>query len=406
MNHAQAIAEAAKTYDSFYLYDEAGIVSQCARLKAAFPEASLLYSMKTNPDKRILKTVFSKGIGADAASAGEVALALEAGLTKDEIYYSAPGKSMRDIEQTIDCAHIIADSLDEILRIESVAAKKDIPIQIGLRINPNFSFTGETGAPSKFGVDEDRAIAFLQKYKSRFVTVTGLHVHLRSQELHAPVLARYHKKLLALAVRFEKEAGLHLSYVNLGSGIGIPYAPADKPLDVETLGAETCEAIREFHLQYPDIRFFIETGRYLAGPNGVYVTKVLDRKISHGKTFVILKSTLNGFVRPSLAKLVEHASADGTPAACEPLYTGKDSFGFTAFGKEDVVHETVTLVGNLCTAADVIAENIDLPVLECGDLVVISNAGSYAAVLSPMQFSHQDIPAQLFLDANGNFAEA
>lgn len=401
----QAILKAAKTHDCFYLYDEAGIVSQCGALREAFPEASLLCSVKANPNPRVLACIFSQGIGADAASVGEVRLARRMGLSPEQIYFSAPGKTAQDIRATIDQAHLIADSLDEILRIEAAAAERNCPVCIGLRINPAFSFSGETGAPSKFGVDEEQALSFLREFHSPFVSVAGIHVHLRSQERSASALARYHEKILALAGRIISEAGANLNYVNLGSGIGISYAADDQPLDLAALGAKTCEAIRAFRQIHPGVSVLLESGRYLVGPNGVYVTTVLDRKISYGKTFVILKNTLNGFLRPSLARLIEREAADQAPFAAEPLYTGPGSFRFAAPGS-CAPTETVTLVGNLCTAADVIAEGIELPRLSCGDLVAISHAGAYAAVLSPMQFSQQEKPAELFLCADGTIEEA
>ncbi len=131
-----------------------------------------------------------------------------------------------------------------------------------------------------------------------------------------------------------------------------------------------------------------------------YVTKVIDRKLSQGKTFIILKNTMNGFVRPSLARLVAHYSTETSPAGSEPFFSGADAFQFIAL-KEGKCNEYVTLAGNLCTATDVIAENILMPHLEYGDLVVVSNAGAYAAVLSPMQFSLQERPAELFVTKDG-----
>ena len=405
MTRTDAILEAAKTHDCFYLYDEAGILAQCRALREAFPETELLYSIKANPHPQVLRAIFSQGFGADAASMGEVTIARQAGLAAENIYYSAPGKTTRDLKAAIGSAHLIADSLHEIRRIEEIAAENGQPVEIGLRINPDFSFTGETGLASKFGVDEEQAISFLRQFHSPFVSVTGFHVHLRSQERSAAVLARYHKRLLTLAARFITEAWVNLSYVNLGSGIGISYAKEDEPVDLAFLGAETGKAIRAFHRELPDVRVLLETGRFLTGANGVYVTTVLDRKISHGKTFVILKNTLNGFLRPSLACLLER-TAKGEAMSAEPLYTGKNAFPISVPGKcAEAETETVTLAGNLCTAADVIAENIELPKLSCGDTIAISNAGAYAASLSPMQFSHQEQPTELFLRADGTLAE-
>lgn len=132
----------------------------------------------------------------------------------------------------------------------------------------------------------------------------------------------------------------------------------------------------------------------------MYVTTVLDKKISYGKTYIIVKNTLNGFIRPSMARMVEKYASEILPEPSEPLFTCKDAFEFITL-KENIDMEKVTLVGNLCTATDSIVEDINLSRLECGDVIIITNAGSYAAVLSPMQFSSQEKPVELFMTKNG-----
>ena len=149
----------------------------------------------------------------------------------------------------------------------------------------------------------------------------------------------------------------------------------------------------------------METGRYVVGKSGHYVVKVLDRKESMGTTFIILSNTLNGFIRPSLGQLVMGYAKDADPAGSEPLFTNRDAFQFIALTDERK-QETVTLVGNLCTAADVIAKDISMPRLKQGDVIAITNAGSYGAVLSPMQFSSQTPPQQLLLRCDGTVVDA
>lgn len=400
------IEEVSKVHDSFYVYDETKIVTQINALKEAFPSAIFLYSVKCNPNKHVLKAIFSQGFGADAASVNEVLMAVEAGLKKDEIYFSAPGKTQADIEKTIDRAVIIADSLSEIGRIEAVATKKGISVNIGVRINPNFQFRrDDAGCPSKFGIDEEQVVSYLHNHHSLNVRVTGIHVHVRSQELDASVLKRYHKNIMAMADKIQEDCGIELEYINMGSGIGVPYSDQDLPLDLKELGAAAESEMRAFKEKHPNVKFMIESGRYVVCQSGTYVTKVLDRKTSHGKTYLIVKNTLNGFVRPSLERLVAHYT-EGRPAfSSEPLFTQLNAFRISAskggIRGEDDVEENVTIVGNLCTATDVIAEGIRLPKLECGDVIMISNAGAYGAVLSPMQFSSQDKPVEVFLNDEG-----
>ena len=142
------------------------------------------------------------------------------------------------------------------------------------------------------------------------------------------------------------------------------------------------------------------------GKSGIYVTKVMDRKVSCGKTYLILKNTLNGFIRPSLARLVcsYGGAANGCPAPGEPRFTGGAASEIRTLKEDGAEKETVTLVGNVCTAADVAAENVTMPRLDVGDVVIFTNAGSYGAVLSPAQFSSQERPAEVFLRESGEVA--
>ena len=396
----KTIEQCAQQSDAFYLYDERILQNQMDTLTSAFPDVQFLYSMKCNADRRVTASIFSQGFGADAASVGEVEQAVALGKAKDAIYFSAPGKTREDIARTIQSAVLIADSLDEIARIQEVASNMQLVAEIGVRINPNFSFDGSAGAASKFGIDEDLALQFLQENPYDHVRVTGLHVHLRSQSLDADALAFYYKNILALAERIEQKTNTSLAYVNLGSGIGIPYRMDEQALDIEKLSLSLNQAIADFHAALPQTRILMETGRFLVGKAGVYVTQVLDRKVSHGKTFVILKNTLNGFIRPSMACLIEHYDTSEHPASYEPFYTSRNAFQFIPL-KEAAPCEKVNLVGNLCTSTDMIAEDILMPHLEAGDFIVMTNAGAYAAVLSPMQFASQSAPTAFFVDVHG-----
>lgn len=404
VNLKDIIVEQAKSYDSFYLYDEEGVVKSTDALKESFPNVKFLYSIKSNPNRNVVNRIFQQGFGSDAASLGEVLLSRELGLDPDEIYYSAPGKSVGDIREALDKSIIIADSIDEIMRIDKISKELGRVTEIGVRINPDFSFTGDGGSPSKFGIDEDQIYDFLADNDCENIKVNGIHVHLRSQELDANVLEQYYEKMFALAEDFKVKTNSELAYVNMGSGIGIQYSLDDSPLDIGHLGKFINEKLHSFSADNPNTKIIIEVGRYAIGKNGYYVTKVLDRKVSHGTTFIILKNTLNGFIRPSIANLVGKYSPDENPVASEPLFTSLDAFQFLTL-KGDEEREKVTLVGNLCTGIDVIANDIMMPKLECDDIVYMTNAGSYAAVLTPMQFSSQERPVELFVKMNGEVVE-
>lgn len=394
----------AEQHESFYLYDGRMIMENIAALQESFEGVRFLYSVKANPHPGVLKRIIEEGVGVDAASLREVMLGKENGLDAGDIYYSAPGKSLRDIDAALRCSTMIADSPAEVERIQAIAEGHGIVACIGIRLNPDFSFDGEGGAANKFGIDEQEAFRLLPVWKGhKNIRICGIHVHSRSQELRGELIADYYGRMFKLALRFQSALGHELDFINMGSGIGIPYAEQDSPVDVKLLGASMSALIGQYRARLPKAEILVESGRFLVGKAGVYATHVMDKKISHGKTFVLLANTLGGFVRPSIAQMVESYTQDERPNGCEPLYTGRGSFGFIPLTD---THETeaVTVTGSLCTGTDVIAKDITLPRLECGDVFVITNAGSYAASVSPMQFASLEPPAQIFVSEYGELS--
>ena len=388
------ICEISQKYDSFYLYDEKIIKNSISNLRKVFLEIEFLYSVKCNSNVNVLKSIFSEGFGADAASLAEVLMVRKLDLDKNKIYYSAPGKTSKDIEIAINESNLIADSIEEIRRINMVSENLNKVTEIGVRLNPDFS-----GKASKFGVDEDIFYDFLQNNSCQNIKIVGVHVHLKSQELNVETLANYYKNMFLLVEKVQNTLSYKLKYVNMGSGMGIQYSKSDVPLDLDRLKNLVKDNLSEFKKHNPDITIFIETGRYVTAKSGFYIMKVLDKKVSYGTTYLILKNTLNGFIKPSVIKLVSKYEKEN-PVSWEPLFTSKDAFEILTFKEETDKKEKVTLVGNLCTATDVIAEDIVLPSMDCGDVIVINNAGSYAAVLSPMQFSSQEKPVEVFLSVD------
>lgn len=384
------ILSKAKDHDSFYIYDGKAIGERAELLKAAFPGVEFLYSVKCNPFPEVVRTLANHDFGMDAASIQEVELAIRAGIPGGNIFYSAPGKTISAIRKALRRSMIIADSLSEITRISQVVRAE--PLETGIRVNPDFSMDGDEGMPSKFGIDEKEVLHFLKDDVPENLRITGLHVHLKSQVLDEEKLLHYYDKLLDMASKFAPYMR-KFSFLNLGSGIGIPYGE-ENPLDIRSLGQKLAGKISLFHEKFPETRLLIETGRYVTGPAGIYVTKVVDRKVSHGKTFLILADTLNGFLRPSMGEIVRKYGGENAPGS-EPLFTKTHAFPIRTLKNGDL--ETVTLAGSLCTASDMAAEDISLPHLEIGDPVIFENAGAYGATLSPFAFSSKEKPAEYFV---------
>jgi diaminopimelate decarboxylase len=347
----------------------------------------------------VLDTVFGQGFGADAASVGEVDSAEARGVPREMIYFSAPARTEAELRAAWGRCVLVADSLREVALIARIAAEKGETAEIGVRINPDFTFSDETGVPSKFGIDEEA----LWKADLSGVRVVGIHVHAKSQELSVAVLARYYENMFRLVDRVQKRLNVRLRFANFGSGLGIPFAPGETDLDVETLGRQFQLMAATCRTAWPDLQILLESGRYVSGPSGTYVTRVLDKKVSHGKTFLLVHDTLNGFARPAIAQMVRGFTDN--PFPCEPLFTHVDATALLPLTDREET-ETVTIGGNLCTAADIIAKDVTLPRLEVGDGLAMTNAGCYAAVLAPMQFAALTPPAQLFLTAEGRVEPA
>lgn len=388
--YRKEILEIAQGHDSFYIYDGAVVSKNIDRLKDNFHGIEFFYSVKCNPFLDVVRAVFNQGLGADCASLGEVEAATGLGVPREKVHFSAPGKSDMDIEESLEKATIICDSIDEVRRTNRIAENKAMSVDIGIRINPAVDFYGGPGIPSKFGIDEAQyfvAAGELRKLKN--VKIVGFHVHQVSQELDWHIIKEYHSRVFSLGCRLGDTIEGDFKFINLGSGIGIPYGEDDTEVDVDLLGRATSQMAEDFHRENPGTRIIIETGRYIVGKAGTYITRVMDKKESLDKVYVILKNTLNGFARPALANVMSgHAR--------EPLFTGKNAFAISAITESQTL-EKVTLAGNLCTSADIIAEDIVLPRLKPGDLVIINNAGAYGATLSPMEFSMSKKPVEFYI---------
>lgn len=400
MLNEELIRKYAAAHESCYLYSQKEINASLKALKTAFPHNPFLYSVKCNPESQVLDTIFSAGLGADTASTKETLIALEHGLPPEKIYFSAPGKTSNDIECCLGKCILTADSLNEIKLINRIAAAKSLKATIGVRLNPAFAGSDGKCAPSKFGIDEPEFIkAIPDLLELRNVSIIGLHIHVKSQRLENADITRYWRSCAALFGRVQKKLPTPMTFLNVGSGIGVPYSSQQKAPDLEALGKSMTTITAKLHETWPDLTVFIESGRFITCKAGTYLTHVTDNKVSAGTNFLILADTLNGFVRPSMA-IMASDFAQGAVPACEPMVSGGAAFEFTAYTQipsspNDT--EVVTICGSLCTGADVVARNITLPRMLPGDIVTINNAGAYAQVLTPSQFASRLPPAEILV---------
>lgn len=380
----------------FYLYDGTVLSEQAARLRETFSGFDILFSVKANPFPPLLQKIAALGIGADAASAKEVALALDAGIPAEDIYYSCPAPTHEDLAQVIGHCHIIADSFHVLSLLEEAAACRGRKLAVGLRLHPACTMDGSPQQPSKFGIEEGQLWA-MPHFKEAFphLTIDGLHVHLRSQVLDAALLGNYYDQVMALAVRLQDFLGEKLEYINFGGGVGKVYDPEKQtPLDRELLQKAIADAKKKYEKDL-SARLLLESGRFLACDCGTYVTEIVDIKEACGKTYYIVKNGANGFFKPVLRQLL--LSAGGSNVSLEPFVTEDDSYDIHVLSESGET-ETVDIVGHLCSGADVMAKDVLVKKGKIGDLVTFNHAGSYAYSLAPLLFASQPMPKQFFID--------
>ncbi len=395
----------------FFLYDEGGIAAQWRLLSETLPDFTILYSIKTNPHLDICRFMRNRGAGIDAASAGEVQKALAAGFAPRDVFYSAPGKSESALSFGMESSVIVADSYGELERLDLLAAESGRVLDVGLRINPALSFSQsawpevQPGVSAKFGVDEESLEGRRDYFRALSnLRIRGIHVFLRSQVLSHQAIALSFRHIFALARRCGEYFGQEQDFINFGGGFGVAIGDWRSPLDVKALGAEIRLLVGREKAHLPQgVRLYVESGRFLVGKAGLFVTRVEDVKISRGVTWVIVPGALNGFFRPALMNMLNGMPGEPLPPM-EPLYSNGSAHRVSlphADGREGRPVRKVTVAGCLCTSLDVLAKDVLLPDPRVGDILAVDNAGAYAATLSPYAFASFERPAELYVDEQG-----
>ncbi len=366
------------------IYDSERIALQVKRFGAAFPEVALHYAIKANPYAPLLEVMAGLVDGFDVASVGELGKVAHLGLP---ISFAGPGKRDQELETAIRAGITInLESEGEVERALAICGREGLSGKLAIRVNPPFGLKGSGqkmgGLPSQFGVDHDRAPALIRRIVEAGAEWRGLHIFAGSQALHSDALIDLQRETVALAASIAEEAGHAPPHVNLGGGFGIPYFGKDEPLDVEAVGAALVKTLAERHKILAQTGFAIELGRWLVGEAGVYLTRIVDRKESRGKTFLITDGGLQHQLAASgnFGQLLRR----NYPVAIA-----------SRFGAEP--EEEATIVGCLCTPLDLLADEAMLPRAEVGDLVAIFCAGAYGLSASPTAFLSQPMAREMLV---------
>ena len=376
---ARALVEAAGDTPLF-VYSTSHLRKRMSDLRSAMPERlAIHYAMKGNPYSPVLALMNELVDGFDVASGGELELALNAGVDAARISFAGPGKRDRELQRAISLGVTLnCESEGEAERALAIGAQLGITPRIAIRVNPSFDLKGSGmkmgGGAKQFGVDAERVPALARHLIAAGADWRGFHIYAGSQALSADAIIAMQAQTLALVGELTDSIGAPPPHVNLGGGFGIAYFPGDEPVDIRAVGA----ALEDAFNALPDIlsatEFCIELGRYLVGEAGVYLTHIVDRKISHGEVFLITDGGLHHQLAASgnFGTVIRR----NYPVAIATRYDAEPE-------------EVASIVGCLCTPLDKLSDSAHLPRADVGDLVAIFCAGAYGASASPANFLGQ-----------------
>ncbi|MET0518226.1 MAG: pyridoxal-dependent decarboxylase, exosortase A system-associated [Burkholderiaceae bacterium] len=362
----------------FYAYDRGLLRERVARLRAALPaQVKLHYAMKANPMPAVVGLMAGLVDGVDVASAGELQVALNAGADAAEISFAGPGKRDIELRQAVAAGVLVnVESVRELPVLAAASQALGVPARVAVRVNPDFELKGSGmkmgGGPKQFGVDTEELPALLARIGQLGLAFEGFHLFAGSQNLKAEAICEAQQKSYALALRLAAHAPAPVRFLNLGGGFGIPYFPGEQALDLAPIGANLQALSERAAAELPQASLVIELGRYLVGEAGVYVSRIVDRKVSRGQVFLVTDGGLH-----------HHLSASGNFGQVirknYPVTISKP-------GADAGPRETASVVGPLCTPLDLLAERMELPAADVGDLAVVFQSGAYGRSASPQDF--------------------
>ncbi len=363
----------------FYAYSRDLLRARVAQLRASLPAGiSLHYAMKANPMPALVQFMAGLVDGIDVASAGELQVALDAGVPVHEISFAGPGK--RDIELCQAVAAGVLVNVESPRELPVLAALQDelgLPARVAVRVNPDFELKGSgmkmSGGPKQFGVDAEAVPDLLHTVGTLGLAFEGFHLYAGSQNLKAESICEAQLRSYELALRLAAHAPAPVSFLNLGGGFGVPYFPGEQPLALEPIGQNLAALQERAARELPRARLVIELGRYFVAEAGIYVARVTDRKVSRGQVFLVVDGGLH-----------HHLAASGNFGQVV-----RKNYPVAIGSRMDApahVHEVASVVGPLCTPLDLLADRMSLARADVGDLVVVFQSGAYGASASPQGF--------------------
>lgn len=361
-----------------FAYSGEAATEQFTALRAVLPSrVRLAYAVKANPHPGLLARFAALGASFDCASIGELERVEALKLPPGRTFFAGPGKRETELLRALVMGvRVQAEGFEDLARLDAMA---DHEVAVNLRVHPAFDIDegnriiGGSG-PSAFGVDEEEVPALLQKAAQlRHVRIRGLHVFAASNQRDAAKLRTIHGAVLDLAKRLHEAHGMTFEQIDLGGGLGVPYAPDEAPLDLRTFGQGLSGLLAE-HAWFSG-ELILEPGRFLAGPCGTYLARVVRIKESRGTRFAILEGGINHLIRPLLT---------GQPFPVRAVGKGHGTLSYT-------------LAGPLCTSLDRLGE-VRLPELAPGDLLAFGTTGAYGLNEGMTHFLSHPVPPEVWVE--------
>lgn len=366
----------------FHIYDEAGIKHTGNQLKQAFSDIEGFreyYAVKALPNPAILRIMQSLGFGFDCSSIAELVLSRAAGGHGEDIMFTSNNTSQEEFEcAAADGGSIL--NLDDISLLQKVPQLPDL---ICFRYNPGERRTGNhiigTPVESKYGVSHDQILDAYRQAKQMGINRFGLHTMLASNELNYTYMVETSDMLLEMVEMISKELNITFEFINIGGGLGIPYRPGDKPLDIASMGKEITAHFDQFKQRHGYApKLFVESGRFITGPHGALITRAINRKEIY-RTYVGVDACMSSLMRPGMYDAYHHITVPGKS------------------GSEEVVD----VAGSLCENNDKFAIQRSLPAVQDGDLLCIHDTGAHGHAMG-FNYNGRLRPQELLLREDGS----
>jgi diaminopimelate decarboxylase len=377
----------------FYIYDAQAVSDRISALDKAFGSAfAVSFAIKSNPNQQLLNHIAPQVGFLDASSFYEVQRALRSGAKPEQISYSGPGKRHSELQAFIGLgAELIVESFDEIEMAAEIARQKGTEQKTLLRINPSYVPRGfgasMSGSASQFGIDQEQMPAAIRAImKAPGLHLDGFHIYTGSNCLNAQAIVENFQNISEIFVEASACAGIRPQKLVYGAGFGLPYHTKETDLDIDAVqqgimgNLKTLLARPEMAQAQP----VLELGRWIVGPCGMLVTRVLSRKTSRGTEIAVCDAGFNN-----------HLAACGLMGA-----VFQKNWPLFNLSRPEGEIGSYRISGPLCTSIDTIARKIDLPEVRRGDFLAIGMSGAYGLTASPTRFISHPEPLEYICDGD------